>query len=260
MPQRYPIFVLTLADAEARRQPLISKLRSLGLDFELFHGIDGRQGLPASFEAMIDRSARITNKRRRMTDGEFACALSHLAIYRLLIERRLDRALILEDDAIVGTAFAALAEGRMRWAGALMLLDHLKGYWDRREECDIHPGYCGLRVRIAPFLATGYGITRDGARYMLDNAYPVRSVADWPCDITRLSCFAVSPRIVDHPEEDISQSHLKKERDEAGNPKSRHALWTGKTVTKLTSLKYHKRKLIKIFNEEISENISLDLK
>lgn len=254
MTQHYPIFVLTLADAEARWQPLTRKLRSLGLEFELFPGIDGRQGLPAAFEGMVDRSARIEKKRRRMTDGEYACALSHLAIYRTIAERGIDRALILEDDAIIGTAFATLAKGQMRWAGDLMLLDHRKGRCDRHADCEVFAGYRGLRVRRAPFLTTGYGITGDGVRYMLEKAYPIRFPADWPCDITRLRCFAVSPRVVDRPQDD-DLSHLARGRI-AGRADHRRVAFG---LQKMLAKKRYERMLGALLYRQIPGEAQVDL-
>jgi len=59
----------------------------MGLQYELFFGVDGRRGLPAEHEPLVDRSARINAGSRPMSDPEYACALSHLMIYRRIVER-----------------------------------------------------------------------------------------------------------------------------------------------------------------------------
>lgn len=181
-----PIFVLTLQGADERRAPLLRRLRDLGLDHDLHFGVDGRQGLPAVHELMIDRSARVETSQRPISDGEYACALSHLFIYRQIVARGLERAIVLEDDALVGTALAALAHGGILLPGDLTMLDHQRGCYRWRGHIDLGHGLHGYPVAVAPYLATGYVLTQQGARFFLDNALPVRGLPDWPCDIRGL--------------------------------------------------------------------------
>jgi len=208
-----PILVLTLKGADERRAPLVRRLQAMGLQYELFFGIDGRQGLPAEHEPLVDRSARINAGRRPMSDPEYACALSHLMIYRRIVERGLEQALILEDDAIIGSALAALARGAIRPVGDLMLLDHWKGFFRRLGRIRLSAGFDAHRIAVPPDLATGYVVTRRAAGHFLDCAFPVRRVADWPCDIASLASYAVHPRIVDSPDQKAAPSQIRESRD-----------------------------------------------
>lgn len=203
-----PIFVLTLEGGEERRAPLLDRLTSLNLRHELFFGVDGRQGLPPVHEPLIDRSARIETSQRPLTDGEYACALSHLSIYRQIVARGLARAIVLEDDALIGTAFAALARGQIALPGDLLMLDHQRGFYHWRGRIDLGQGLHGYPVAVAPYLATGYALTLEAARFFLDHSFPVRGVADWPCDILALKSCAIYPRIVDHPDPATAPSNL----------------------------------------------------
>lgn len=207
-----PIFVLTIEGGDKRRAPLLQRLKGMGLEYELFFGVDGRQGLPAVHEPLIDRSAQIETSGRAMTDGEYACTLSHLFIHRQIVARGLACAIVLEDDALIGTTFAALARGRIPVPGDLLMLDHAGGFYQWRRPVALGQGLHGYRVAIAPYLATGYVLTRQAAGFMLDHAFPVHGVADWPCDIRGLQSYAAHPRIVDHPDPRTGPSDLQSAR------------------------------------------------
>jgi len=207
--------VLTLEPDRARRQPLLDRLEELRLEHQLFFGVDGRQGLPAGYESMVDRSARIERTRRPMTDAEYACALSHLLLCRRIVESGLPRAIVLEDDALVGTALAAFARGELRIPGALVLLDHSKGSFRRRGRIRVGPDRVAHPIAVAPHLTTGYALTAVAARRFLERGLPVRQRADWPCAIDRMESYAVHPRIVDHVDPETGPSLIRDGRQRA---------------------------------------------
>ncbi|OOY02725.1 glycosyltransferase family 25 protein [Thioclava sp. F28-4] len=102
----WPILVISLQDAAKRRAMVSKQLEALGLSFKFFDAIDGRSGLPAAYESQVDRAGTEAYFGRPMSDGQYACALSHLAVYRQIVEEKLPGAIILKDDAILGDAFA----------------------------------------------------------------------------------------------------------------------------------------------------------
>lgn len=197
--QRLPIFVLSLASAAQRRAPLLAALDAAGLDCEVIEGIDGSAGLPAEYEPLVDRAARVETRRRLMTDGEYACTLSHLSIHRLIVARDLPAAIILEDDARIGPRFADLARGLVEAPGDLALLDFDKGFFHWLGRRSLGGGLVAHRIAVAPVLATGYVMRQSAARHFLSHSYPVRNCADWPCDIRRLKSYVLYPRIVSSP-------------------------------------------------------------
>ena len=83
----YPILVLTLQGDDDRRSLLTSALDQKSLDYELIYGVDGRAGLTPEHEPWIDRNLALIRMGRRLSDGEFACALSHLQMYDLILKR-----------------------------------------------------------------------------------------------------------------------------------------------------------------------------
>lgn len=102
---RWPIWVVSLPSAQDRRALIARNFAAAGLEFEFFDAIDGRKGLAPEYEAMVDRVRTLERDGTPMTDGEYACALSHQAVYLRIIEEDLPGAIVLEDDAMLTPAF-----------------------------------------------------------------------------------------------------------------------------------------------------------
>lgn len=215
--KQWPIFVLSLDDAQARRAPLIAQLHEFGLKFEIFPAIDGRSKLPAQYEPLIDRDEARNQLQRDMTDGEFACALSHYSIYKKVENEGLPGAIVLEDDAILSPLFKDFVCSGGYELADLTLLDHWFARVWRFSRVRITEGIETGRVSRVPCLTTGYSISSDGCDFIIKNSIPIRRSADWPCDITEIGARATIPRIVDHPSPATSTSHLETERQGLAN-------------------------------------------
>ena len=197
MTTQIPIVVLTLKGDAARRAPLLAQLDALGLRYELHYGIDGRAGVD---DPPIDRAAIRAALFRDLTDGEIACALSHIAIWRGVTQSAV---IVLEDDAIVGAPLAAFARATPPDIG-LLLLDHQRAIV-RRTGVTVGQARA-YRLRIPAYLTTGYMIRPERAARMAADSLPLRGPADWPCDIVAFGAFALVPRIVDHPATDAGST------------------------------------------------------
>lgn len=207
----WPIIVLSLEGDDVRRKPLLDSLDALGLDYEVFIGVDGRNGLSPHWQGQIDRDAAHRNVGRPLTDGEFACALSHREIYRRMINEGWEGAIVLEDDAIIGPHFESFMRDGAYRAGPILLLDHSHARV-RRRSTELLPGIAMHRLSLSPSLTTAYSIHRDTAN-ILDNANtPVCNIADWPLDISKLCGAVLVPPIVGHPDAISGISHLRQDR------------------------------------------------
>lgn len=240
------IFVLSLQDALDRRSPLLKQLQVLGLDYEVFEAIDGRQGLPAEFEPEI-------NRQSGLTDCEFACALSHQAMYLEIIRRDLPGAIILEDDAVVGAPFAAFVGAWQFDFSDLILLYHELAFTKRRPlELCLATGTVRLFPMSVPSCGStaGYAVTRKGALF-LSQAKPVAHTADWPLDLRHINTLALHPRIVSIPSS--GPSHIEQERRhrKEHNTSDPNAPYP-RTLHRLRTRAYWRRKLIKIRSRRLS--------
>ncbi len=57
---------------------------------------------------LLIESAQKKRIGREMADPEFGCALSHLFVYKKIIDEKIDYTIVLEDDAILGQDFAKM--------------------------------------------------------------------------------------------------------------------------------------------------------
>lgn len=213
----WPIFVLSLPDAADRRHRISAQLAALGLAFRFHDGIDGRRGLPAEHEPQIDRAAARLRMGRRLTDGEFACALSHQAIYRRIIAEGLPGAVVLEDDATLTPAFAAFLRNRCHDAAPIIQLEHLfADVWRWPRPRPLHPDLPGVRLaRLChnACMTSAYSLSRDAAAHILRESTPLAGVADWPCDVAVLGAAVTLPMLVTSPQ--VQGSQLDADRAEA---------------------------------------------
>ena len=196
----WPIFVISLPDAYERRKSLTRDLTSRGLDFGMVDAIDGRRVLPSEYERKIDRKRTVEAFGRPLADAEYACAFSHLSVYHKISEDNLPGAIILEDDAILTPLFDEFLTARGFECADLVQLDHLHGdIWRGHSPIQLTPN---IRLAMAArntSLTTGYSISNRGARYFLEEAFPLTRPADWPADPLVVGAMLAMPRIVDHP-------------------------------------------------------------
>ena len=195
-----PVFVISLPDCRDRRATVSAALDGLGLPFQFADAVDGRQGLPPECESQIDRAAT-RRKGRILTDAEFACALSHISVYRRIVSEGIDHALVLEDDVIPQPDLVGyLAEKRYGGASLTQIGQSSPKIYVRRSGAKhLFDGYMShLRAPLMKVAgATGYVISNRAARHFTDNALPVTKEADWPdcveALIARRECRVVSP-------------------------------------------------------------------
>lgn len=93
----FEVFVISLDRATERREYMRNLVADLGFNATIISAVDGKNLRP-------EQRARYQRERAHrvygceMSDSEIACYLSHLSIYSKMVERRIDAALILEDD------------------------------------------------------------------------------------------------------------------------------------------------------------------
>ncbi len=198
--QDWPIFVISLTDANERRARISEQLSALSIPFEFVDAIDGRSRLPAEYESMVDRAGTLVQERRAMSDAEYACALSHMSVYKRILDQNLPGAIVLEDDAIPGAGFAAYRRARAYEHGDLIQLDYKDArLWRWARAAKRFPDFTLMPMAKPGMLTTGYSVTSAGAKHLYRNGLPLRSPADWPCDVSAITTFLTIPRLVDHP-------------------------------------------------------------
>lgn len=189
------VFVINL-DRNVERLDFVGKqLDRLGIQYERFPGIDGRKmsneerkRLSSPFRSRLIQAYPIMG-------GVLGCALSHLAVYREIINRKFPFALIFEDDVIVSEGFRELSE----WVAEQLdeerpqvaLFSNWGGQMSLSQRAMVREkgGSC----------ADAYLITRKAAKLILRVNSPVIYVADaWGRWVRRhgLELFRVYPTLV----------------------------------------------------------------
>ena len=237
------VIILSLEDAVARRAPLINAFQAHGVPYEIWHAIDGLNGLPPEHESLIDRPAARQNLGRDMGNAEFACALSHHFIYRDILKRGLEMAVILEDDAIVDERFFSFLNTAQVPACDLLLLDHMRALVRRTDKLKLADGGMAYRCMTSPWLTTGYIITRGGAQKLVDQSVPITAPADWPTDLAEMQTYAIAPRLVNHPDMKSAGSDIRQDRGPVESLASRRKRRTSRRFLRLSYWRktYHKR-------------------
>ena len=179
-----PCFVVNLATALERRSAMQALLSRHGIRPTWFDAVDGRV-------MSGDALARCFDARRAdiaygpMSRGEIGTSLSHLEIYRRMVEQEVTCAVILEDDVLLADDFRDLLapEGAQSLAAAfgpddpvMVQMTHVaRGY--RQGAIAL-----GSRQIVRPhggvWLTSGYFLTLAAARNLLRAMYPVWMVAD----------------------------------------------------------------------------------
>jgi glycosyl transferase family 25 len=173
-------FVINLPGETARHDEIQRRLDAIGLPHEFVQAVDGRQLDPTELARRYDVAAA-TDRYRAMSPSEIGCALSHLLVYRIIVERGLPWALVLEDDAApsaeVPSVLAALAARTDPADATVVLLNHVDKY-TRNGLQWLLDGYRLARPYGYWWRAHGYFVTQAAARALLAGLEPISAAAD----------------------------------------------------------------------------------
>ena len=184
-------WVLSIPRNSERHPAIREQLQ--GLDFEFFWGVDGKA--LAENDPRYDLPRARSFYKRGVHVNELACTMSHLVIFQAILDKGLERVLILEDDAVpirrhfhwVPRCLMSLPAG---WE--LFYLGYRDGelrgfareaqelFGKRRDETEIVSRSVGKGIRTAALhdFTHAYAVTREGARKLLEGGYPVYHTAD----------------------------------------------------------------------------------
>ncbi|KAE9635040.1 glycosyltransferase family 25 protein [Aeromonas veronii] len=201
-----PVFIISLTRSADRRAMVERQMSHLGIDFEFFDAVDGKS-LPSDRLAKVDFNLARETCGHDLSLGEVGCAMSHINIYEVMVERNIPRCVILEDDIYVHMHFKAIVNDVInKNSSDIVFLHHGKAK---------HlPIYSSLPegYRLAKYLTPsknsqrgiistgGYILTLAGAHKLLKIAYPIRMPADYltgRLQWNKLSAAGVEPCCLD---------------------------------------------------------------
>lgn len=101
MQEQIKIYVINLKSSIDRRKYIENLLSKLGLNFEIFDAVIGKDLNEQFIENIYDSEKARKNFGRELSKGEIGCALSHKTLWKKIVEEKIDYALILEDDIML---------------------------------------------------------------------------------------------------------------------------------------------------------------
>ena len=156
------------------------QLRDSGLSYEVMPANRGSALSAEERRRSYDERRFVRKEGRPALAGELGCALSHIAAYRLIVERRISCALILEDDVWLNPNVPQLMDAIERRFGpedrSVILLTWVAAASRRRGEF-LWSTYYVADVKSA-WCTHGYVVTRAAAEALIDALYPVSHLAD----------------------------------------------------------------------------------
>ncbi len=94
----FPVFVISLADNIDRRKHMSILLNARSIPFEFFDAFDGRGMSAASISSLYSEENAEKRLGYKMIGSQVATVISHLSLYKYIVERGYPYALIMEDD------------------------------------------------------------------------------------------------------------------------------------------------------------------
>ncbi len=101
------IFVISLKTSLRRRKRMESQLNKLGLSFEILEAVQGSALTENETLSWYDETF-YKNRPSYHTSGMVGCTLSHYFVYKRIVEQKIDKALILEDDMVLNKNLPSL--------------------------------------------------------------------------------------------------------------------------------------------------------
>ena len=174
------VFVINLPEDVERRRAIEGQLQRLGLPYEVFPAIKGALLSSEERRRHYDEKWFVRNEGRSARLGELGCALSHIEIYRLVAERGIPHALILEDDSWLNPnlpqLLQAIEKGYSSRERNVFLLTWFSAIFVRKRRA-LWSAYHVAMVKSA-VCTHGYVVSNAAAEALTKALYPVRHLAD----------------------------------------------------------------------------------
>jgi glycosyl transferase family 25 len=177
-------YVINLVRSPERRENITAQLIKHGIEYEIIEGVDGRELDLTDSRVTLDISSSFL-AADSFRPGLAGCALSHLRVYRKILDDGRDQALVLEDDVTIPADLSGLADAvAKQLVGAevaLLNFDSPQACRVSRRDAVALPSSRQLVLPIdlsQPVSGAAYVITREACERMNERALPVRVKAD----------------------------------------------------------------------------------
>ncbi len=201
-----PIFVVNLKKDIKKQQHMQKLCQKFDLDVEFIEAVYGKDLTQKEVDEVYSEKRAREEIGRELSQGEIGCALSHKKIYKKMINKKMDMALILEDDIEFDADLLKILN-KVEYFNddwELVLLgqhtatsrdkDTLSSIWARKS---IVNGYKLVHPCEKAYGTYGYMITRNGAKKLLRHLdIIVKPIDLYTGSRTYSNLYTVNPAVI----------------------------------------------------------------
>lgn len=199
-------FIINLKESTDRRQYMINEMKKTNLEYEFFDAVNGKT--LSNIGAIYDKDKAIKEADGELTLGEIGCAMSHLLLYKKMMDENIERALILEDDIIIEKDFNIIFEklDHLEISNSVILLGQSSPHLKRKiykKRMDSH--YTLRRIFDSGCGTYGYIIDVAAAGKLYGFNYPIKYAADmWHTFWKFIKIYILEPYLINFDKNALS--------------------------------------------------------
>lgn len=201
-------FVVNMRKDTQKRRIIEQQLQSHpDLDFQIWEAVEGGKLSKDAQKSLVSEEF-YSKYKRNATLPAIGCALSHISIYKEIIDKGIDYALILEDDAILTLTppIVGLDSYLSTQKAVAILLTPEVIYKNEDMICNLDMSVknrtCKLYKIHSGLMTSGYIINKSAAKLLYEHLRPVKFMADAWSDFCNmgLNLYAIVPHIISYPD------------------------------------------------------------
>lgn len=190
-----PVWIINLKRDTERLQFMQEQMQRLRIDYRVIEAVDGRS-LAEDEKTPYSKSIALRDFGRELTPGEIGCALTHIKIWKLILDEGIEEALILEDDVHIGMALIEVLKHRDRLPQDYQHINFSTNARQVPFGAFVTDIYRASRHSERPYLTSAYLLTKTGANKLLDLVSPLYMPIDNFITITDIISYGIFPRVV----------------------------------------------------------------
>ncbi|EMI5492228.1 glycosyltransferase family 25 protein [Providencia stuartii] len=203
-------FIINLPECTERRMVMQSQLEKTHLSYEIINAVRGTGLSNKEIQSLV-----YDYPNCKLTKGEIGCALSHLSVYKIMIEKNISHALVLEDDTIIPVDIAdtlnKIKKIDNQKKANVYLLSRVHSYIENKKlKSNIYSAYNALGTHA-------YVINRKAAENMILAQTPIFYEADmwWYFNLFKyINLYCYIPHVIALNEQSNNDSSLESERSQ----------------------------------------------
>lgn len=219
-----PIFIVNLKRDKEKKEHMEELCVKHSLKCEFIEAVYGRDLQANEVDKVYNSKASIKEINRELTRGELGCALSHLSIYKKMIDNEIENAIVFEDDIYLDDDFSIVVDSIQSFPENWELI--LLGYYSNvttesetvssyRYKKQITKRHQTVRLVQQAYGTHGYIINLKGAKKLINQMKTINKPIDhYTGDDSSLNVYAVRPRIVRLAEIFKDKSSITQEREQ----------------------------------------------